>query len=152
MARLKNPYQSDPEAQAELRQEEIARRRASRDDDFRETLAPPVPNQTYRSRVDYIDNRASVAEQLIRYVAVVLSLLIVGRFIASLFSSDRSNGLVNFFYATTDWIVRPFQALFGTPPSSTGGFFDWPAVAALIVVGVLATLLISLIRPRDYRV
>ncbi|MDF2461282.1 MAG: hypothetical protein K0S68_685 [Candidatus Saccharibacteria bacterium] len=118
-------------------------------DEFRESLAT-TPNRTYRSAVEP-DDRTSVMEQVVRVVALVLCFLLAMRFIVSLFTANVSNGFVNFFRATTNWIVAPFQSFFGSPPAGTGGFFDWPALAALICVGILATLLISLMRPRtDY--
>ena len=103
-----------------------------------------------RPCIDATDDSVSVLEQIVRYVAVLLGLLLGLRFVVSLFTANVGNGFVNFFRVTTDWLVTPFQTLFGRPPAGTGGFFDWPALAALIVVAVIATLLISLMRPREY--
>jgi uncharacterized protein YggT (Ycf19 family) len=116
-------------------------------DEFRETLAA---GRTYRSASEP-DDRVPVVERVLRYAALVLGALLAMRFIVSLFTGNVANPVVNFFRATTTWIVSPFQTMFGRPPSGTGGFFDWPALAALIVVGLLAWLLISLLRTRtDY--
>jgi uncharacterized protein YggT (Ycf19 family) len=139
-----------------LRQRELereaTRERPTRDDEFRESLAAPAPTSTYRSRIDRLETGTSPLEQLIRYVTVILGALLVVRFAINLFTYNRVNGFVNFFNGATDWVVRPFQTLFGQPPSGSGGFFDWPAVVSLIVVALIATLLVSLIRPRDYQV
>ncbi|MDB5178859.1 MAG: hypothetical protein JWN01_802 [Patescibacteria group bacterium] len=128
----------------------VRRRTRAREDSetFRETLAAPIPNQTYRSQVDLIDTRPSAIEQAVRLIATLLSLLLVGRLIAGLFTTSPTNGYLSFFYAATNWMVWPFQAIFGQPPiNTTGGFFDWPAVAALVAVSLIAGLLIRAIRP-----
>jgi hypothetical protein len=64
----------------------------------------------------------------------------------------RSNPTTGYrFRATTNWVVSPFQTVIGRPPTWTGGFFDWPALVALIVVALLSLLLLGLLRPRtDY--
>jgi uncharacterized protein YggT (Ycf19 family) len=119
-------------------------------DEFHETLAAsatPVPNRTYRSEIDLTNDHPSVAEQIVRFVAVVLEGLLAIRFITNLFSADRTNGFVNFFNTATDWLVQPFQALLGQSPLGTAGFVDWPAIAALIVVGAIAWIIIRLMRP-----
>jgi hypothetical protein len=129
-------------------------RRDRRDyDEFHETLAAPAPARTYRSerdtsRTDY--DRVSVLEEIVRYVSVLLGLLLGVRFVISLFTANATGGLTGFLRSTTNWIVAPFQTLFGRPPSGTGGFFDWPTLAALVVVAIITTLLISLLRPREY--
>jgi uncharacterized protein YggT (Ycf19 family) len=119
-------------------------------DEFRESLATPVQGRTYRSVIDNEDDRVSVPEEIVRYLAVLLGLLIALRFVTSLFTADTANWLTGFLRPATDWVVMPFQTLFGRPPAGTGGFFDWPALAALFVVAVISTLLISLLRPREY--
>lgn len=131
------------------RREREARARKIREtggEEFRETLAPPMPNQTYRDEVEFTESSSTSAEQVVRIVATILSSLLALRFLVSLFSSDRSAGLVNLFYGLTDWLVAPFQAIFGATPLSGIGFFDWPALAALIVVSVLAAFLGRLVR------
>jgi len=131
---------------------DIPGRRPNRDrrqyDEFRESVAAPVPNRTYRSAVETHD-RAGVAETIIRYAALVLGFLLLMRFVVSLFTANVANPLVNFFRTVTNWIVAPFQNFFGGAPAGTGGFFDWAALAALIAVGIIGVLLLSLIRPRD---
>jgi uncharacterized protein YggT (Ycf19 family) len=137
---------------AEAREKELNHDRPAPDNNFHESLAAhapapatPIPNRTYRSEVDLTESHASTAEQIVRFIATLLDTLLVLRFVTSLFSADRSNGLVNALYALTDWLVKPFQALFGAP-TGTGGFFDWPALTAIVVVSVLATLIIRFVR------
>jgi uncharacterized protein YggT (Ycf19 family) len=125
--------------------------RRNRPDDyeeFHESLAAPAANRTYRSEVDLATDRASTAEQVVRFISTILGTLLTIRFLISLFTADRTNGLVNFFYATTDWMVRPFQLLFNQTPAGSGGFFDVPALVALAVLGFLTWLVLRTIRPR----
>jgi hypothetical protein len=130
-----------------------AGRRPNRDrqkyDEFRETLSTPMPNQTYRSEVEHIGRRASIIDRIIRYASVVLSGLLAIRFVIALLTANVDNPLIGFFRITTDWIVSPFQAVLGISTPAVGGFFDWPTLAALIVVVVIAMLLLRSVRPRD---
>jgi hypothetical protein len=123
------------------------RRPLNPNDNFHESLAQPVPNRTYRSQVDLIDNPASPLEQVVRLLASLLCFLLVLRFITSLFTSTAS-GWTNFIHALTNWLVQPFQSFFPQPTISSGGTFDWPAVAAFISVIILATILVRLTRSR----
>jgi uncharacterized protein YggT (Ycf19 family) len=117
-----------------------------RDDDFRETLAAPIPNRTYRSEIEDFEH-PSALEQLVRYVAVLLDVLLAIRFVISLFTTNTTNSFVAFIYGLTNWLVAPFQALFGhAPANATGGYFDWAALAAMVVVSVLAALIIRLLQ------
>ena len=135
----------DREREAAARDREAARYNRDRRhyDDFRESVAAPVPNRTYRSTVE-LEDRSSVAERVVRVVAVVLGILLAIRFVINLFSYPRTSGFANFIYATTNWAVQPFQFLFGQPATTTGGFFDWPALAAIVAVGIIASILIAL--------
>jgi hypothetical protein len=68
--------------------------------------------------------------------------------VINLFVSNTTGGFTGFIYALTNWAVRPFQLLFGQPTVTSGGFFDWPALAAIIAVGIIASIVIALIRPK----
>jgi uncharacterized protein YggT (Ycf19 family) len=117
-----------------------------RDDNFHETLAQPVPNRTYRSEIEQLET-PSALEQLVRYVAVLLDLLLAVRFVVSLFTTNTTNGFVAFIFGLTNWLVAPFQAIFGaTPTGSAGGYFDWSALAAIALVSILAAFIIRLLQ------
>jgi hypothetical protein len=106
--------------------------------EFRETLARPVPGTTYRS--DIVDDMTpTLTEQLVRVVTSILLTLLALRFAMNLFTHDRTIGLVNLLNGATDWLVAPFQAVFGSPGSNPSGFFDLPAVAAFAVLVALAS-------------
>lgn len=123
------------------------RRPLNPDEDFHESLAQPVPNRTYRSQVDLTDTPTSPLEQIVRLTATLLGLLILLRFVTNLFTVDRAHGWVNFINGATDWIVRPFQSFIPQPTITSGGVFDWPAIAAAIAVAVVAAILVRLLRP-----
>jgi uncharacterized protein YggT (Ycf19 family) len=117
------------------------------DDEFHETLSQPVPNRTYRSQVDLTDEPPTILEQTVRLVATLLGLLILARFITNLFSIDRTFSFVNLINSATDWAVKPLQAFIPQPTITSGGVFDWPAVAAALVVATVAAILVKLLRP-----
>lgn len=135
-------------------------RRENNYDEFRETLATPVP-RTYREdavveedsvpsyRSEPLAYAYSPAEQLVRAVAGILNALLALRFIIALFTSSTTNAITSVIFNATNWLVTPFQTLFGTPPSGGGGYFDLPALAAIVTVSLLAWLISSLVR--DYR-
>jgi hypothetical protein len=135
-----NPDMSNPKRRPENKPGEY--------DTFRESLAAPVPNRSYRSQIDMIDTGPSVLEQLIRYVAIILDILIAIRFVIKLFAPSSASTFVTFIYGMTNWIILPFQPLVGAPPATLTGYFDWASLAAIAAVSLVAALLIALIKPR----
>ena len=115
-------------------------------DEFRETLATPMPSQTYRSDLDIDATTTSSVEQAIRIAATLLGALVALRFLANLFTTDTGNTLVNFVRTVTDWLVQPFDIVFGRIPLGNGAI-DLSAVAAMVVVAAIAAILIRLMRP-----
>lgn len=112
-------------------------------DDFRESLNPSL-SQDYGQVSERDVNVAaagSVAEQLVGIVAWVLSVVLALRFFTHIFSNDTANGFVNFVNVVTDWMAIPFQNLFQNVPAGLSGFFDFPAIAAIVVVVAVAYLL-----------
>src|ERR1700683_1368600 len=110
-------------------------------DDFHETLAPAVPTRTYRSAIVVEDARPGFLEQLVRVVTGVLAILLGVRFVINLFGGFNTTPLANLMNYWSNWAVAPFQALIGRPGSGVGGFFDWPALVALVVLFVVASVL-----------
>jgi YGGT family protein len=119
-------------------------------DEFYETLAPTIPTRTYRSGVVVVDARPTILEQIVRLIAGVLGILLGVRFIMNLFGSYNANLLSSYANNWTNWMVAPFQALIGRPGTSVGGFFDWPALIALIVLGIITSIVTSLLRPSRF--
>ncbi len=112
-------------------------------DDFRESLNPSM-SRDYGQVSERDVNMAaagSVAEQLVRIAAWVLSAVLALRFVTHIFSNDTANGFVSFVNVVTDWLAIPFQNLFQSVPAGLSGFFDFPAVAALVLIVAIAYLL-----------
>jgi uncharacterized protein YggT (Ycf19 family) len=124
------------------------RRPLNPEENFRESLAQPVPNRTYRSQVDLTDTPATPIEQIVRLAASLLSLLLALRFITNLLTSNSGGGWVHFINSATNWLVTPFKGFIPQPSISSGGTFDWPALVALLMVAILATILVRLTRHR----
>ena len=119
-------------------------------DEFRETLASPIPNSTYRTEIDLIDGKPSLLEQLVRFVAVALTFLLGVRFLINLFTLNRSGDWASFFYVTTNWAVEPFQNVLNVPTvTSSNSFVDWAALAAIAVIAIVAWILIILLHPKS---
>lgn len=123
-------------------------------DEFHETLAAPaptiispIPNQTYREEIDLADEHATGAEQFTRIAATFLGTIVALRFMTNLFSSDQDHSIVRLFNAATQWFVGPFQLIFGTAPNNGSGYVDIAALAAIITIGLVAALIIRLLRP-----
>jgi len=127
------------------------------DTEFYESLASASP-RTYRDDLaasrDVVPTdpvylrTVSPVEQVVRVAAGVLEMLLAIRFVVALFSSNLQNAVVSVLYTLTDWVVRPFQALFGTPPSGGGGYVDLPALAAIVFVALVAWVITFI--TRDY--
>ena len=132
----------------------MAGRYPTRDQDrdsneFHETLAPTAPGapiRTYRSEV-IPERRPSILEQLVRLVAIVLDVLLAIRFVLALLGANVGNAFVNFIFRTTDWLVAPFRTVFHMPATGVGGYFDWAALIAILVVSLVAALILRLLRP-----
>src|SRR5689334_17320241 len=105
-------------------------------DEFYETMAAPM--HQVRSPEMSIDDTRSSAERVVSFIAGVLNILLIIRFIAALFSSNANNPVMAVIFNATNWLAAPFQTIFGSPPSGGGGYFDLPALAALVAVSVVA--------------
>jgi hypothetical protein len=66
--------------------------------------------------------------------------------VTALFTTDTTNPLLAVIFNATGWMVAPFEAIFGVPPSGGGGYFDLPAIVAIVVVSLIAWGINSLIR------
>lgn len=93
-----------------------------------------------------------------RIISAVVGLIIalIGlRFLFRLLGANPANGFVNFIYDVTTPLVAPFAGIFGQSATVVGdgavvrSVFDWTALVALIVYGILgAVLMAALRRPR----
>jgi hypothetical protein len=135
MARIDSPHRREREREVEH-------------EEFYETMAASRP-ATYRTEV--VEVVPSGAERAVQLVAGILNTLLALRFVIALFTSDTTNALTAVIFNATNWLVAPMQALFGTPPSGGGGYFDLPALAAIVLVSVIAWLINTLIRESGAR-
>lgn len=113
--------------------------------EFRETLAPAMPGRTYRSEVITV-SRPTAFEQIITIITVALDVLLAIRFVLALFGANLGNSFVNFIFRSTDWLAEPFRSVFHMPATGTGGFVDWAALIAIVVVSLLGSLVVGLLR------
>ncbi len=117
-------------------------------DEFYETLVPTAPTQTYRSGTPLgAIEQPSLAERIVRLAASILGILLGLRFIINLFGGYNQSLLSSIVNALTNWMVRPFQILFGVYSAATGSFIDWPALIALIVLGIVAGAIVRWLQP-----
>jgi hypothetical protein len=131
------------------RNEPTRRRQRDQYDEFRESLAAPVP-ATYRSREltsDGLQMRpVSRAERLIRGIGTLLAALLAIRFIANLIAGNAAGPFTNLARDLTGWLVSPFATIFNTTVPSGRGYIDVPALVAIVVVSVVAYVLGALTR------
>ena len=69
------------------------------------------------------------------------------RFILRLAGANPASGLVNWIYSWSTPFVQPFAGIFGQNATATGqgvvttSVFDWTALIALIVIGIIVALM-----------
>lgn len=85
----------------------------------------------------------------------ILELLLGLRFLFRLFGANPDNSIVNFIYEWSTPIVAPFSGIFGQDATVVNGVgtattsvFDWTALIALIVIGVVVALIGRALSPR----
>jgi succinate dehydrogenase hydrophobic anchor subunit len=120
--------------------------RTIEDDTFRETLAPTAPVYREVVREHVPTRRAGLLEMLVGWVAGLVMILLAIRFVFSLLAVNQANGFSNFTYNVTSGFVSPFNGLFSSNPSSGLGYFDLPAVAAVLVVALVAWAVVAILR------
>jgi hypothetical protein len=98
---------------------------------YRESLSGTIPTKTYRSPKAAAE--PSGLEQIVRYLATILSILLVFKLILSLFGLPQ--GTISLL---TGWIISPLSAVFHSTSLAT--------LAALALVVVAATSLIHYLR------
>lgn len=75
--------------------------------------------------------------------------IIVGlRFVLRLLGANASNAIVNFVYSWSTPFVAPFSGIFGQDATVVNGIgtattsvFDWTALVALVVIGLVVGLI-----------
>jgi YggT family protein len=73
----------------------------------------------------------SVFTNFIGMLALVLTLLILGRVLVSWTNPRGGGGLTAFLYQSTEWVLAPIRRVL--PP--TGGI-DWAPMVAILLLGI----------------
>ncbi len=91
---------------------------------------------------------------LVNVIMAAVAALLGLRFILRLFAANPNNEFVNWIYETSGEILGPFRGIF-TSPNLDGFVFDFTALFALMVygiIGMLAMYLIAALTPSEERV
>ncbi len=107
------------------------------------TTPPPAPLPRGAIDLDaqsYARSGGSIwtATRVIALVLTVLETLLLTRFGLLLFGANASQPLVSFVYGVTGPLVRPFQGIFGQPPT-----VDVAAVLAVVFFLLMGALLVA---------
>lgn len=84
-----------------------------------------------------------------------IELLVGLRFVLRLLGADASNAIVNWVYTWSTPFVAPFSGIFGVDATVVNGIgtattsvFDWTALVALVVIGLVVGFVGSLLGRR----
>lgn len=84
------------------------------------------------------------AVNIVYYIAGVIEVILVFRFIFRLFAANTASGIVTFIDSVSAPFIAPFNMIFPTSPIGNGGF-EWPVLLALAVYALLAFGIVQLI-------
>lgn len=84
--------------------------------------------------------------RIINFVFGVLIVILLLRFIFRLLAANQYNAFVSLLYNFSYIFVAPFKGIFGDPTLVNGSVFEFSAIVAAIVYGLIAWGLISLCR------
>lgn len=88
---------------------------------------------------------------IISIIGGIIEALVGLRFIFELFGANPSSPFVNWIYQYSTPLVTPFAGIFGQNPTIgasgvvTASVFDWTALIALIIYGIIFGLISSLL-------
>ena len=93
--------------------------------------------------------------RIIYAIGGIIELIVGLRFVLRLFGANPDNGIVHAIYTWSAPFVAPFAGIFGQDAvvvsqqgAVTASVFDWTALIALLVIGVVVGLLGNLLAPR----
>lgn len=84
------------------------------------------------------------AVNIIYYLAGVIEVLLVFRFIFRLFAANAASGIVMFIDSVSAPFMAPFNMIFPTSPIGNGGL-EWPILIAMAVYLIVAFGIVQLI-------
>lgn len=88
----------------------------------------------------------TVIMRVVWFVFGVIEILIAVRFVLKLLGANTETGFVQMIYSVSGIFMAPFVAIFKTQPVSTGGEFEWSALAAIAIYALVAWGLTALVR------
>ncbi len=93
---------------------------------------------------------------IIYFIGGLIETLVGLRFVFRLIGASGANGIVSWVYSMSTPFVTPFSGILGQDATVVNGVgtattsvFDWPALIALIVIGLIVGLIGSLVGRRS---
>ena len=88
---------------------------------------------------------ASMAIQIVYYLAGVISLLLGLRFVLFLLGANNT-GIVNWVFQITQPFVSPFYGIFGNTILYGDARIEWESLVAIIAIGIIAYIVAGFLR------
>lgn len=107
---------------------------------------PPEPGAVKGLKV------AKVLTWLVYAYVIVAVVMLTLYFFLLLFNADPSASFAEWVYRSADRVMEPFRGIFPTKEAGNGSVLDFAVLFAMLVYGIVALLLHSLISWLDYRV
>ncbi len=95
---------------------------------------------------------AKVLTWLVYAYVIVAVVMLTLYFFLLLFNADPSASFAEWVYRSADRVMEPFRGIFPTKEAGNGSVLDFAVLFAMLVYGIVALLLHSLISWLDYRV
>lgn len=94
-------------------------------------------------KLQKLDERGGIISGLLSLILGVIVVLIGFRILFDLFNVSQSSGIVSWVYNTSEPLIRPFYGIFDGSASAASGGFNFAALIALIVYGVIGGIITS---------
>lgn len=94
-------------------------------------------------KVQKLDQNGGIASGLLSLILGIIVTLIGFRILFDLFNVSQMSGFVNWIQSTSEPLISPFYGIFNTSVGAGTGGFDFAALLALIVYGVIGGLVAS---------
>lgn len=84
---------------------------------------------------------------LVYAIGAIIEGIIGLRFLFKLLGANPNSGFVSWIYSWSSPFVAPFNGIFGQDNTSTGagtavtGVFDWSALIAFIIIGIIVAII-----------
>lgn len=93
-------------------------------------------------RLRKLDEKGGIVSGILSLILGIIVTLIGFRILFDLFNVSQVSGVVSWVYTTSEPLIRPFYGIFDGSVSAGGaGGFDFAALIALIVYGVIGGIL-----------